>query len=122
MTSYSDHCRLNRHPPYDGLVNAELAAVNGFRQCHPPIRPVTQLLRNRPDAGPGECGGKPLRIIGADLADIASLEAKFDRVERGDVIEAPAWTPPDSKTVRPSVAHDADAFDIRERNAIIPKP
>jgi hypothetical protein len=89
----NDQCRLNRHPPYDGLVNAELAAVNGFRQCHPPIRPVTQLLRNRPEAGPGECGGKPLRIIGADLADIASLEAKFDRVERrryrGASLDAP---------------------------------
>jgi hypothetical protein len=68
-----------------------------------------------------ERGGKPLRIIGPDPANVAILEVQLDCVEPGDVIEAPAWSHPDSKSVQPSVAHNPDVFDIGERNAIIPK-
>jgi hypothetical protein len=68
-----------------------------------------------------ERGGKPLWIIGPDPANVAILEVQLDCVEAGDVIDAPAWSHSDSKSVQPTVAHNLGIFDVGERKAIIPK-
>ena len=63
-----------------------------------------------------------MRIVGADAANLAGLQAQLDRVEPGYVVEPEPGPHPDAEAVPPLVAHDCDAVDLGERNSIAPNP
>src|SRR3984893_7946770 len=79
-------------------------------------------LKHSPHAGSRiQRSRKPLRIVGADAANIAGFQAQLDGVEARYVIQPEARSHPDAEAVPPMVTYGRDGFNFVQRKPVGPK-